>query len=234
MKCCIAMMAALTALTVTTAAQADVQICNLNTAYGYGVDGTQVRVTNDKGRVLSVSKEGLSVDGKTLMLSTDHAALESALREAIPAAAEVSRLAYQLSLGGLSQEFYSRHPQERWVPYVRAYRAEMLKRYDSAVQIAPQTSIARGSLEVLSNQIHSASRKGLTGAELQAFKPEQADRVSLDSERDSLNAFAARNEMDALAASMCAKVKAVEAAQPRSLSTAGIAPSFRIALTGSR
>jgi hypothetical protein len=229
----------LLALTLGPGANAaHVEICNLNTAYGYEIDARQVRVTNERGQVLTLSAGGLLLDGRALPAAGVDAAevarLDAALRRAIPAAVDVSRLSYELSLSGLARDFYSRHREDRWVGPVRAYHAAMIERFDARIQATPAAiAIQRGALSALGDDLIRVSRAGLSVQDLQGLPPRDAGGASVADERAGLDARAQGQAMPETAAGLCRHVRALAEVEARVFGkTPGLAGAFRMARTG--
>jgi hypothetical protein len=220
------------------AGAARVDICSLNTAYGYEVDARQVRVINERAQVLTVSAGGLLLDGRLLPAAgvdpAEYARFEAALRRAIPAAVDVSRLSYELSLSGLARDFYSRHREDRWVGPVRAYQAAMIERFEARIQSTPAAiAIQRGALSALGDDLVRVSRQGLSAQDLQGLPPRDAGGATVADERAGLDARADGHAMSETAAGLCRQVRALAETEARVFkATQGLAGAFRIARTG--
>lgn len=219
-------------LVASQASAMDIQVCNLNTDYGYDVGPDQIRVNDSKGRVLSITKSAITLNGKVVGGKTraeDIAKLGASLRNAIPAAVEVSRLSYNLSLAGLSKDFYSRHREERWVPYVRAYRQDMRQRFKAQISTQPRLVITRGGLAAVGESLHAISRTGLNTSTLQSIKPAAGSNVSLEADMASLEAENDDRAMENAAATLCQRIKALDAIESTLFPAPGI--GFDLAIT---
>jgi hypothetical protein len=219
---------------IGTAAASGIDVCNLNPQYGYQVTPDAVRIENDDGKVLTVTRAGMMLDGKPIKsFSTNEPQgeqFQEALRETIPAAVDLSRLSYERALSGLSREFYSRNRDARWVPYVRAYQQAMLERYDAAVQTTPAVSIKRAGLYSVHRELTSVSRQGLNVQMVKTFKPVPADGVSVEQERSRLDELASHDAITHSAELMCRHVRSLAALQSKALAGTGLASAFEIAV----
>lgn len=219
---------------IGTAQAAGIDVCNLNPEYGYQLTPDEVRIENEDGNVLTVTRTGMMLDGK---LIKSFAASEpqggqfnAALRETIPAAIELSRLSYERALSGLSREFYSRNRDARWVPYVRGYHQAMLARYDAAVKTSPAVSIRRAGLSSVHHELTAQSRQGLSVEAIKSYKPVPADGITVEQERSRLDELASHDAITGSAGSMCRHVRSLAALQSKMLAGTGLARTFEIAV----
>ena len=152
------------------------------------------------------------------------------LREVIPAAAEVSRLAHHSLLMGLSREFYSRNKDARWAPYVRGYQKAMLEQYNAAVQTSPTIVIRRGGLSAANRELATVSKRGLDIPTLQLFAPVMSDGLTAEQQRASMDASGSGEALTRSAATMCRHVRELAVLQSNVFAGTGLANAFEIAV----
>ncbi len=209
----------------------DIKVCNLNPDYGYDVSTDQVRITNTKGEILSISKAAISLNGKPLGATVSHehlTRLDATLREAIPSAIEVSRLSYTMSLAGLSKDFYSRHREDRWIPYMKSYRQRLLDRFDTEVKLQPRIVITPGGLSRIGSALHGVSRTGVSTQMLQSIAPAKDGKHSLEEELASLDAFGSDGAMERASGRLCQRIQALNTAEAKVLTAVDLAGRFDI------
>jgi hypothetical protein len=219
---------------IGTAQAGGIDVCNLNPQYGYQVTPDEVRIENDDGNVLTVTKTGMLLDGKPIKSFSSAEPqgdqFHAALLETIPAAIDVSRLSYERALSGLSREFYSRNRDAHLVPYVRGYYQAMLDRYDAAVKTTPTVSIRRAGLLRVHQELTAVSRHGLTLQTVKSFKPLPADSITVEQERSRLDELASHDAIARSADIMCRHVRSLAALQSKALAGTGLASAFEIAV----
>lgn len=212
-----------------------IDVCNLNPQYGYQVTPTEVRIENDDGNVLTVTKTGMALDGKPVKSFATAGAqgvrFPTALRETIPAAIDASRVSYERALSGLAREFYSRNRDAHWVPYVRGFQQAMLERYDAAVRTTPDVSIRRAGLAIVHHELTTMSRQGgLTVQAIKSYRPVPADGITVEQERARLDELASHDALIRSSAIMCRHVRELAALQAQALAGTGLAGAFEIAV----